>query len=53
VADGSVAGDADDTLNAFDAVAAALAGRPLEVVAGQPGPRGVAPGLSRGRSTAT
>ena len=42
-----------DTLNAFDAVAAALAGRPLEVVARQPGPRGVAAGLSRGRLTAT
>jgi len=41
-----------DTLNAVDAVAATLAGRPLEV-ARQPGPRGVAAGLSRGRLTAT
>jgi CubicO group peptidase (beta-lactamase class C family) len=40
-----------DTLNAFDAVAAALAGRPLEIVPRQPGPPGVAVGTSRGRLT--
>jgi CubicO group peptidase (beta-lactamase class C family) len=42
-----------DTLNAFDALTAALAGHPPEVAPRQPGPPGVAAGMSRGRATST
>jgi CubicO group peptidase (beta-lactamase class C family) len=42
-----------DTINAFDAVAAVLAGHPLEITPRRPGPPGVAAGLSRHRSSTT